>query len=373
MRTVGQRAGVLAAMVAVALGAAACGGGSGRPGTLASFGHMAGYVWSGRVTAVTASWSVPRISGSGDAHASTWIGAQAPGVSRRSPFIQVGTVEDHTSLYPPDYAAFWTDTIRGFHPQILFFVHAGDVVSTTLALTAGRWRVSIVDATSGRMRSFSTSEEGLADFSLAEWLQENPSETSGKLTGYPALSQVRMSALAVNGVPPRYRDVFAQWMSLPGRALAPTPLRERAFTITRGMLTAAGRRYLQIARAQNASARTVDSEELRWTGHTPPAQIRRVSAAAAASERRYADGLDRVTWPSAARGQIGSLVREVRVEAEMFAASARNAAPSPAAWRSRFAQITPALLGLVHDVRRALHVPELVPGQLSTSASRWNG
>jgi hypothetical protein len=373
MRMAGRRAGVAAAMVALALGAAACGGGSERPGTLASFGHMAGYVWSGRVSAVAASWSVPRMSGSGDAHASTWIGAQAPGVSRRSPFIQVGTVEDHTSLYSPDYAAFWTDTIRGFHPQILFFVHAGDVVSTTLALMAGRWRVSIVDATSGRMRSFSTSEEGLADFSLAEWLQENPSETSGKLTRYPGLSQVRMSALAVNGVPPRYRDVFAQWMSLPGRALAPTPLRDRAFTITRGVLTAAGRRYLQIARVQNASARTVDTEEARWTGHTPPAQIRRVSAGAAAAERRYAGSLADASWPSAAQGPMSSLVREVRVEADAFAAAARHAPASLAAWHSAFAQLTPTLLQLAHEVRRALNVPELVPGQLSTSALRPAG
>jgi hypothetical protein len=194
--------------------------------------------------------------------------------------------------------------------------------------------------------------------------------TSGTTTVYPRLLQVHMSALAVNGARPRYGDVFAQWMTLPGRDLAPTPLRDGAFTITRSGLTAAGRRYLEIARPQNASARRVDVEASRWTEHTPAAQIRRVSAAAAASERRYADGLDRASWPAAARGRISSLAREVRVEAEMFAVSARQVPASPAVWRRRFAQITPTLLQLAHAVRRALHVPELVSGQLPTSTAR---
>ncbi|HEX3975691.1 MAG TPA: G1 family glutamic endopeptidase [Solirubrobacteraceae bacterium] len=373
MHVVGRWLGVVAATTAIGLSAAGCGGGAGSAGALTSFGHMAGYVWSGRVSAVAASWSVPRMSGSGEAHASTWIGAQAPGVSRRSPFIQVGTVEDHSYLTLPVYAAFWTDTTRGFHPQILFGVHPGDAVSTGLTLTAGRWRVYIVDSTSGQRSTFTTSEEGIGDFNLAEWLQENPSETSGEITRYPDLSRVRMSALAVNGAAPRYGDVFAQWMSLPGRDLAPTPLRDAAFTITRGELTPAGRRYLEIARPQNASARTVDIEEARWTDHTPAGEIKRVSAAAAASERRYADRLDRGAWPAVARGPLRSLVHEVRLEAGMFATSARHTPARLTAWRQRFAQITPALLQLVHEVRRALRIPELVSGQLPTSASQRTG
>jgi hypothetical protein len=360
MRMAGGRLGVVAATIAIALGAAGCGQGSGRTGAL-SFGHMAGYVWSGQVRAVAASWSVPRMSGAGEAHASTWIGAQAPGRPQRSPFIQVGTVEDRGSDGLPRYAAFWTDTARGFHPQILFAVRPGDAVSTALTWTEGRWRVYIVDTTSRHTGSFSTTEEGAADFNLAEWLQENPSETSGQITPYPDLSQVRMSAVAVNGAAPRYSDVFAQWMTLPGHDLAPTPLHEGAFTISRGVLTPAGRRYLQIARAQNASTRALDMAEARWPEHPPTGAIRRVSAAGAASEHRFATGLGRGRWPAPARGPISSLAHEVRVEADMFEVSARRAPPSLSAWRRRFAQITPALLALAHEVRRALHVPEQVP------------
>jgi hypothetical protein len=370
MRMAGRRLGVVAAMIAIALAGAGCGAGSGNARARYSFGHMAGYVWSGHVGAVAASWRVPRMRGAGDAHASTWIGAQAPGVAHHSPFIQVGTVEDSGSSRTPAYAAFWTDTTRGFHPQILFRVHAGDAVAGTLTLTAGRWRVYIVDTTSGQRASFSTGEEGSGDFNLAEWLQENPSETTGRTTRYPDLSTVRMSALAVNGERPRYGDMFAQWMTLPGRDLAPTPLRDGAFAVTRGVLSPAGLRYLEIARPQNASARKVDLEEARWTDHTPARAIQRVSAAAASSERRYAEALERAAWPRAARGLIGSLVREVRVEAGMFAATARHAPSSLDAWRRRFVQITPGLIQLAHAVRRALHLPESVSGQLTTSIPR---
>lgn len=366
----GRRRGVIAATVAIALGAIGCGTGTRSADGVSSFGHMAGYVWSGPVRAVAASWWVPRMSGAGDAHASTWIGAQASGVPRRSPFIQVGTVEDRGLSRPAAYAAFWTDTTRGFHPQILFGVHAGDAVSTALTLTGGRWRVYVVDTTSGRSATFSTSEEGVADFNLAEWLQENPSEISGRITPYPVLSPVRVRSMSVNGAQPRYGDVFAQWMSLPGRTLAPTPLRAGAFAITPAVLSAAGRRYLEIARPQNVSARRFDVEAAGWTEGTPTAQIRRVSAAAAASERRYADGLDRDTWPVSARVPIGSLIREVRVEAEMFAVSSRHPPASLAHWRRGFAQITPTLLQLAHEVRRALHVPELVSGPPPSSGSR---
>jgi hypothetical protein len=369
MRVAGRRLAAVAAMIAIVLGATDCGGRSDSDRGLYSFGHMTGYVWVGHVTAVAGSWSVPRMSGAGEAHASTWIGAQAPDVPRRSPFIQVGIVEDRGSHGAPAYAAFWTDTIRGFHPRILFRVQPGDPVSAALTLTAGRWRVQIVDAGSLQRSSFTTSEEGIAKFSLAEWLQEDPVATSGKVTRYPDLSQVRMSTLAVNGARPHYADMFAQWMSAGGRDLAPTPLRGGTFTIGSAVLTPAGRRYLAIARAQQMTARRVDEQVARFTVHTPASEIERVSAAAAGSERRYVDGLERGAWPAAARGPISSLVREVRAEAGMFAAAARHAPASLAAWRRQFVQFNPSIVRMAHLVHRTLHVPEAVFGQLSTSSS----
>jgi hypothetical protein len=369
MRTAGRWLGVVAAAIAIAVGAAACGGEGGTAGALSSFGHMAGYVWSGHVTAVTASWSVPRITSTGEAHASTWIGAQAPGVPH-PPFIQVGTLEDRGPDNIPAYAAFWTDTRRGFRPEVLFAVHAGDTVSTALTLTAGRWRLSIED---GRHTvSLATSEETAGNFNLAEWLQENPTEISGKVTPYPDLSAVGMTGLTVNGAQPRYGDLFAQWMSLPGRDQAPTRLRAGAFAITHGAVTPAGKRYLAIAHAQNVSVRRLDLEAARFTAHTPARDLERVSAEAAAVERRNADALARGSWPGAARGPISALVRQVRIEAGIFVAAADHP-PTLAAWRPQLAQLTPALQARSHLVRRALRLPEPLGGQFSTPAARPAG
>ncbi len=356
---------VTAAVVAIGLCATGCGAASGTraSGVASSFGHMAGYVWDGPVRSVTAMWDVPRMSGSGEAHASTWIGTQGPGIARRSPFIQVGTVEDRSAGGRPVYAAFWTDTIRGFHPQILFRVSPGDLISTRLSRSGDRWQVRIVDGTTFHQSSFTTGEEGLGEFNLAEWLQEDPTEVSGRVTPYPRLSTVWMHSVAVNGAPPRYGEVYAQWMSLPGGDLAPSGLSGDAFGITRGVLTPAGRRYLAIARPQNAVARTVDREAAEWTAQTPDAQIRRVSAMAGTSERAYADALMHGRWPAPARRAINELVREVRVQARLFGSAVRHTWTGVDQWRAALARTAPVLQSLAHTVRRALHLPELAAGQ----------
>jgi hypothetical protein len=344
--------------------AAGCGGRSGQDAAVTSFGRMAGYVWSGAVTSVRGAWSVPTMAPApGEAHASTWIGAQALAAHPSSPFIQVGTTEDRARASPPLYEAFWTDTKRGYHPQLLFRVGPGDRISTALTLVAGRWQVAVVDATSGRRAVFVTREEGDAAFNLAEWLQEDPSETSGKATPYPALSEVRIARMAANGVRPRYADVYAQWMSVGGANLAPSPVRNGAFSIARGMITPAGRRYLQIAGPQNAAARRIDLQEASWTARTPAGAIRRASAAAAASEVAFARGLVRTDWPPGAGRLVASLARQVRAQAGLFGAAARPAPARLAFWRRRLVRVTPGMLGLAHRVRRVLHLPELVSGE----------
>jgi hypothetical protein len=181
---------------------------------------------------------------------------------------------------------------------------------------------------------------------------------------------VRITDLAANGRPPRYTDMYAQWMSVGAANLAPTPLSDGAFSITRGVITAAGRRYLQIARPQNVVAHRIDVEEASWTARTPARRISAASATAAASERTYADRLARARWPAGAQARVSSLVAEVRLEARIFAAAARRAPASLAAWQRRLAGLTPELLRLAHGVRRALHLPELVSGQLPRSAAR---
>jgi hypothetical protein len=363
--------GVMVAAAAIGSGVAGCGAGAGRraSGVASSFGHMAGSVWGGPVRSVGAMWAVPRMLGAGEAHASTWIGTQAPGIARSSPFIQVGTVEDRDAGGRAVYAAFWTDTTRGFHPQILFRVSPGDLISTRLSRAGHRWEVRIVDGTTSRQSSFTTAEEGAGAFNLAEWLQEDPSEDSGRVTPYPRLSTVWMRSLAVDGGAPRYGNVYAQWMSLPAGELAPSVLRGDGFSITRGVLTRAGRRYLAIARPQNLAAATVDREAAGWTAQTPASEIERVSATAGASERGYADALAHASWPAAARGAIRALVREVRVEAGVFATAARHTSGGVDQWRAAVVRVAPVLQSLSHRVRRALRLPELAIGQALSAAT----
>jgi hypothetical protein len=369
--TVGQWLRRIAALIAIAVAPVGCGGGSGHGAATTFFGRMAGYVWSGSVTSVRGAWSVPAMApDSGEAHASTWIGAQTLAASPSFPFIQVGTTEDRATESRPVYAAFWTDTKRGYHPQLLFHVRPGDRIATALTLVAGRWQVVIADATSGRRAVFLTREEGDAAFNLAEWLQEDPSETSGQATPYPSLSEVRFTRLAADGAQPPYADMYAQWMSVRGVNLAPTPVRDGGFSITRGVLSPAGRRYLEIARPQNAAARRIDLLEARWTDRTPAREIRSATAAAATSEAAYAAGLARTHWPAAVQSLAQSLARRVRAQAGMFAEAARSAPASLALWRRRLARLTPDMLRLAHRVRRALHLPELVSGQLPPSSGR---
>src|SRR5579875_3325918 len=150
-----NRSGVLAVLIAVAclmvsVAAASPAGAASNPWLT----RMAGYVWPGAVKSVQASWGVPQIlSRNGAAHASTWVGAQVLGDSAHSPFIQVGTTEDRQpSLFgsPDQYWTFWSDVALGFHPHLLFAVHPGDKVTSSLSLSGGRWHVSVSDTTSGQ-------------------------------------------------------------------------------------------------------------------------------------------------------------------------------------------------------------------------------
>ncbi|HYZ80988.1 MAG TPA: hypothetical protein VE571_06950, partial [Solirubrobacteraceae bacterium] len=117
-------------------------------------------------------------------------------------------------------------------------------------------------------------------------------------------------------------------------------------------------------------AHRINVEEASWTARTPARRISAASAKAAASERTYADRLARARWPASAQATVSRLVAEVRLEARIFAAAARRAPPSLDAWQRRLARLTPELQRLAHAVRRALHLPELVSGQLPRSAGR---
>lgn len=348
----------------LAFGLCACGSSAG-PSSVGprDFGRLAGYVWTGQVRSVHGSWRVPAIApGSPAGHGSTWIGAQVAGPSNQAPFIQVGITEDRvpgaSGALVSRERAFWSATSLGFHPHFLWPVRAGDRIGATLARLTGRWQVDIADLSSGRRAAFATSADAQGSFAVAEWLQEDPTANDGSRMPYPRLTPTRFAGLAVNGASPRYADVAAQWMSLPGTALAPTPLHPGGFSIGRAALSRAGARYLTLAaRADHAQA-AFDAEASGWRRSTP---VRRIVAAAKrlrAAIDAFAAGLGSGSWPRSARGAIGALSVDLGTEAGVLL-NARSAARQPGTWTAQYQ--TAALTSAARSrlVRRVLHMPEV--------------
>lgn len=203
---------------------------------------FAGYLWQGRVTAMSATWNVPSLRTSTLGSAATWIGAQSGGSS--GPFIQVGIAEGRVipkddanlGLPPAAYAAFWyafwSDAYHHFRLLPLAPVSSGDVVDASLRLVRGRWLVRLVDAKSLLRVRFSTRDEA-HPLGTAEWLQEdvtNP-KTSRRFP-YPRLSAIRFKDLRVDGSPPSEAALTPQSMSPNAQlTIVPGPVSGDAFTV----------------------------------------------------------------------------------------------------------------------------------------------
>jgi hypothetical protein len=296
-----------------------------------SFGAFAGYAWPGHVTSVRGSWVVPRIlraSSLGDA--STWIGAQAPGLaSAKTPFIQVGTSD--VRLRGLDFFfAWWSDTAHHFYPVPLFFVpvRPGDRVSASLRLRRGHWTVSISDARTRTRARFLTRQETRARFNLAIWTQEDPTDPRTLKQGpYPELSAISFSRLAVNSAVPLGADLLSQWMSENGQILGPTQLVDDGFALVPQQPTAAGSQYQALADPVNAALTRFTTDAQRWTAKTATASIARQRSTLASALQTCIGSLAADQWPSAAQTAINTLIAALRTAlAQVQTAPARSAA-----------------------------------------------
>jgi hypothetical protein len=325
-----------------------------KPESSLNFGHFAGYVWRGRTTALSASWSVPRVLG-GSGVAGTWIGAQAP--ANRG-FIQIGTNEErHSGAGVPNYFAFWTNKAHHYRAIGLFEVHAGDRISASLKLLRARWHLEIVDASSGIARSFEKSEEGKASFNEAQWQQEDVTdEKTKKVFAYPQLSPVGFRKLAVDLRVPSYADVRSAWMSVGAVNFAPTPLHDDAFTIAPAKLSAGGRQYLRIAKVEDDATSALETQFLSLTKRTPRAKILGSIERFRGVLERNAEEVAKARWPK----QIEPLAQELTQAARSTAASisvALERRSSPAQIRAMLSRNSTGVAGL--RIRRARHVPDL--------------
>jgi hypothetical protein len=356
-----------AAACSTTVSASAAFAGSGEPVPVTGqqrlgFGAFAGYIRIGPLRSIAGSWRVPGVlHGSNPGRAATWVGAQAP--AKAEPFIQVGTNEEcertaagGTVEY---YYAFWSDTTRDFHPQFLFAVSPGDAISASMHLRRGRWELAISDATSGRRSRFATSQEASIRFNLAEWLQEDiTSAHLGRPFPYPRTRTVTISHLLVNSADPTYAAVQSQWMSENHQSLGPGPLRDDSFSLMPMLVSAAGRRYLQLARREDAAQARFTVQATGWSSSTPIAIVSAQRAGLGRELARSLAGLSSPRWPAGAQPLVDRLVRAERALRAQTDATPTLTRTGLAAWIGRWLGEADVLGRTGHQVRRALGIPQ---------------
>jgi Peptidase A4 family len=331
----------------------------------ASFGPMAGYVWQGHVRSLQGSWTVPRILNRSHGSASTWIGVQAPGTPK--PFIQIGS-DEAEGFRPGDapeahYNAFWSDVARGSRPHTLFRVNPGDDLSASLTLAENKWRLAIVDTSSGAAARFSANAETGAPLEQAEWTQEDVADGAAKPLPYPQLGAVSFRRLAVNSAIPSSARLSAEWMSVGGKSIAPSPLQDGSFRLQPApALTAAGKQYLRIIGPEEAAAYAFYGQLARWTARTPYPQIASASSNFGAALAASVQALAHARWPASAQAPLRALIGDMRVPLEHLRPAPSLPAASLAGWRAaRTREAEADAVGDAEDaLRRALNVP-LVP------------
>jgi hypothetical protein len=326
-------------------------------------GHFVGYVWrSGPVHEVHATWTVPRVRphSSKRAVVGTWIAAQG---GRPGPFIQVGTTASRPTLPGGGHrnvdTAFWSDPQRHFAPITLFSVGPGDVISASLTLDRGRWRVAIVDATSGRAARFYTHEEAGGTFKWAEWLQEDPIASTGRAVPYPRLTSTHFRDLGVNWTKPGYASVYSQWLTARQGDFAPTALAHDSFAIVNATLAAAGGRYLRIVSPEDAASSALYAQFARAASALSRARILAAGSALAVAARRSALALARHDWPTGVHQPIRALLRALPAVLSDLRALAHVPRAGLAAWNAGYLHDERAVTRAGHRIRRLLHVPEM--------------
>jgi hypothetical protein len=135
---------------------------------------------NGGVSKVSGSWTVPSVTGSGNAWSAVWVGID--GFSSNT-VEQLGTEQDLVNGTPV-YSAWYE--MYPFYPVTIsrWNVQAGDAISASVtALGSGSFLLAMTDTTvDGTVQSFSTTQTlHSAAQSSAEWVVEAPSSNSGVL------------------------------------------------------------------------------------------------------------------------------------------------------------------------------------------------
>lgn len=365
----------VAGLVAVGVLATAVAIGSGGPNgerdvgaASLDLGRFAGYAQVGpTVRSVSATLIVPSATTAnrnGEAAASTWIGAQTLPNDSRSPFIQVGVEEIPVTPRLASYSVFWSDTAHHDFPIVLFQASAGDRVSVRLIHSRDRWTVVVSDGPV--RRRIVTVEDGVGEFRLALWFQEDLGAEHPKQAVYPRLVGLRVSNLTVNGIAPRPVNLSPVWMSAdPEYAAAakeliePSAVRNDAFTLLAGRrivpasvlssLDALGRRNQSVYKTQQRLAMAA--------AKLPRAKLAIWVSDMSTALRGFAETLRKRAWGHEAKASVNELTSTLHVQQSLAQERLRVTMSELESWQRRWeasiAEMEVALARLLD----ALHLP----------------
>jgi hypothetical protein len=317
-----------------------------------------GYLWSGDVTSVSASWVVPRLTKHEPRGiAATWIGAESPGR-----FIQIGVNEGRDApntdaglrflvggLKQPLLHGFWSDTAHSFHPVALPRVKPGDVVSVSLQLLDGRWYLEFSDPRRAVDVKLSTSDEATGPVDDAEWLQEDVEKTYGadRLLPYPKLSPIAFTDLKVNGVTPVASQLLYRRRPMrSAKTLVASPIHNDAFKVFPTTLPPARAQYITKA---DSVCEATDAKVTAVQKAVAHADISaRPSRSMIVRELRKIDALDNASLPKLRvipkpAGSVAALAEIWNALAEKFRVNAELIPAVETHSKTRFASASEAL------------------------------
>jgi hypothetical protein len=240
-------------------------------------------------------------------------------------------------------------------------VHGGDRIAASLRRTSAGWRLAIVDASTGVSRRFVTADEASGPFTLAEWLQEDPTASrTGAAVAYPQLAGGRFEQLRVNSRTPARRSLLSQWMSIPRGDIAPSPISADAFSYHRATLGRGWRRYRHVVAPEDAASEAFLRAASLWNADTPRAAIATASAAFAAALRANLAVLASQHWPQSVRPLIAALIHHVRSLLHVIEAAPAAAGDALVAWMATYHRHGRGVSAIGMLIRQHLHGPVLV-------------
>jgi len=174
---------------------------------------------SGTFTAVSGTWTVPRVSSSsspGSADA-TWVGIG--GVSSND-LIQAGTKATVNGSGQVSYDA-WVEMLPQPAQAVTLTIQPGDAIRVSIAqTTAGSWQISINDQTT--TQSYQATVQYSSSLSSAEWIEEAPSNVStrARVITLDDFGQVQFQAASaeLNGQQATIAQAGGQAITMYGRS-----------------------------------------------------------------------------------------------------------------------------------------------------------